>query len=115
MRLFTSLTRSESLFPLHHGVSCAPKTSQHMGLLQRRYVMHGNGFARRSAQWVVDRFNRSGTHDLGVFLLRGSRLASPQMSALATTAVVPLVTDSHGGIRVHGTRVALDRIVVAFK
>jgi uncharacterized protein (DUF433 family) len=37
------------------------------------------------------------------------------MSALATTAVVPLVTDSHGGIRVRGTRVALDRIVVAFK
>ncbi len=37
------------------------------------------------------------------------------MSALATTAIVPLVTDSHGGIRVRGTRVALDRIVVAFK
>ena len=37
------------------------------------------------------------------------------MSALATTAGVPLVTDSHGGLRVRGTRVALDRIVVAFK
>ena len=36
------------------------------------------------------------------------------MSALPTTAVVPLFTDSHGTIRVRGTRVTLDTIVTAF-
>lgn len=37
------------------------------------------------------------------------------MSALPTTAVVPLVTDPHGTIRVRGTRVMLDTIVTAFR
>ena len=36
------------------------------------------------------------------------------MSALPTTAVVPLVTDPHGAIRVRGTRVLLETIVTAF-
>ena len=37
------------------------------------------------------------------------------MSALSTTAVVPLVTDAHGTIRVRGSRVTLDAIVTAFR
>ena len=37
------------------------------------------------------------------------------MSALPTTAVVPLVTDAHGTIRVRGSRVTLDVIVTAFQ
>jgi uncharacterized protein (DUF433 family) len=37
------------------------------------------------------------------------------MSDLPTTAVVPLVTDAHGTIRVHGTRVTLDSIIAAFR
>ena len=37
------------------------------------------------------------------------------MSALPTTAVVPLVTDAHGTIRVRGSRVTLDVIVTAFR
>jgi uncharacterized protein (DUF433 family) len=36
------------------------------------------------------------------------------MSALPTTAIVPLFTDLHGAIRVRGTRVTLDTIVTAF-
>jgi uncharacterized protein (DUF433 family) len=36
------------------------------------------------------------------------------MSALPATADVPLVTDSHGAIRVRGTRVTLETIVTAF-
>ena len=36
------------------------------------------------------------------------------MSALPITAVVPLVTDPHGVIRVRGTRVTLDTLVTAF-
>jgi uncharacterized protein (DUF433 family) len=36
------------------------------------------------------------------------------MSALPTTAVVPLFTDPHGTIRVRGTRVTLDIIITAF-
>jgi uncharacterized protein (DUF433 family) len=37
------------------------------------------------------------------------------MSALPTTAIVPLYTDPYGAIRVEGTRVLLDMIIVAFK
>ncbi len=37
------------------------------------------------------------------------------MSAVSTTAVVPLITDSHGTIRVRGTRVTLDAIATAFR
>ena len=37
------------------------------------------------------------------------------MSALPTTAVVPLFTDPHGAIRVRGTRVLLDTIITAFR
>ena len=37
------------------------------------------------------------------------------MSALPTTAIVPLFTDPHGAIRVRGTRVLLDTIVTAFR
>jgi uncharacterized protein (DUF433 family) len=37
------------------------------------------------------------------------------MRALPTTAIVPLVTDLHGAIRVRGTRVTLDSIVAAFR
>jgi uncharacterized protein (DUF433 family) len=37
------------------------------------------------------------------------------MSALPTTEIVPLYTDPHGGIRVAGTRLLLDMIVVAFQ
>lgn len=37
------------------------------------------------------------------------------MSALPTTAIVPLVTDPHGTIRARGTRVTLDSIVTAFR
>lgn len=37
------------------------------------------------------------------------------MSALPATAIVPLVTDSHGIIRVRGSRVTLDSIVTAFR
>ena len=37
------------------------------------------------------------------------------MSALPTTAVVPLVTDSSGAVRVRGTRVLLDTIITAFR
>ncbi len=37
------------------------------------------------------------------------------MSALPTTAVVPLHTDANGTIRVQGTRVTLDTIVTAFR
>jgi uncharacterized protein (DUF433 family) len=37
------------------------------------------------------------------------------MSALPTTAIVPLFTDPHGAIRVRGTRVTLDTIVTAFR
>jgi uncharacterized protein (DUF433 family) len=36
------------------------------------------------------------------------------MSALPTTAVVPLITDPHGAVRVRGTRVLLDTIISAF-
>jgi uncharacterized protein (DUF433 family) len=36
------------------------------------------------------------------------------MSAIPTTAVVPLFADPHGAIRVRGTRVLLDMIVTAF-
>jgi uncharacterized protein (DUF433 family) len=56
----------------------------------------------------------SGTHDRRLSFGQ-KQISLITMSALATTAVVPLVTDSNGGIRVRGTRVALDRIVVAFK
>jgi uncharacterized protein (DUF433 family) len=37
------------------------------------------------------------------------------MSTVPTTAVVPLVTDAHGVIRVRDTRVTLDSIVTAFR
>jgi uncharacterized protein (DUF433 family) len=37
------------------------------------------------------------------------------MSALPTTAVVPLFTDPHGTIRVRGTRVTLDIIITSFR
>ena len=37
------------------------------------------------------------------------------MSALPTTAVVPLVTDPQGAVRVRGTRVLLDTIVTVFR
>jgi len=37
------------------------------------------------------------------------------MSALPTTATVPLFTDPHGAIRVGGTRVTLDSIITAFR
>jgi uncharacterized protein (DUF433 family) len=37
------------------------------------------------------------------------------MSDLPTTAVVPLFTDAHGAIRLRGTRVTLDSIVIAFR
>jgi uncharacterized protein (DUF433 family) len=37
------------------------------------------------------------------------------MSSLPTTATVPLSTDPHGTIRVHGTRVTLDSIIAAFR
>jgi uncharacterized protein (DUF433 family) len=37
------------------------------------------------------------------------------MAALPTTAIVPLFTDPDGAIRVEGTRVLLDVIIVAFK
>ncbi len=37
------------------------------------------------------------------------------MSALPTTANVPLITDPHGAIRVRGTRVTLDVIITAFR
>ncbi len=37
------------------------------------------------------------------------------MSALPTTAVVPLFTDPYGAIRVQGTRVGLDILVTAFR
>ena len=37
------------------------------------------------------------------------------MSELPTTVVVPLVTDAYGAIRVRGTRVLLDVIIVAFR
>ncbi|MGH8226474.1 MAG: DUF433 domain-containing protein [Steroidobacteraceae bacterium] len=37
------------------------------------------------------------------------------MSAVLTTAVVPLVTDPQGTIRVRGNRVTLDAIVSAFQ
>ena len=37
------------------------------------------------------------------------------MSALPTTAVIPLFTDPHGAIRVRGTRVLLDTIITAFR
>jgi uncharacterized protein (DUF433 family) len=37
------------------------------------------------------------------------------MSALPTTAVVPLFTDASGTIRVRGTRVTLDTIATAFR
>jgi uncharacterized protein (DUF433 family) len=37
------------------------------------------------------------------------------MSSLPATATVPLSTDPHGTIRVHGTRVTLDSIIAAFR
>jgi uncharacterized protein (DUF433 family) len=37
------------------------------------------------------------------------------MSALPITAIVPLFTDPAGAIRVRGTRVLLDTIVIAFQ
>jgi uncharacterized protein (DUF433 family) len=37
------------------------------------------------------------------------------MSGLPATVDIPLSTDAYGTIRVRGTRVALDRIVIAFK
>jgi uncharacterized protein (DUF433 family) len=37
------------------------------------------------------------------------------MAILSTNAVVPLFTDSHGVIRVRGTRVTLDSIIRAFR
>jgi uncharacterized protein (DUF433 family) len=37
------------------------------------------------------------------------------MSAVSTTAVVPLVADSHGAMRIAGTRVTLDSLVTAFQ
>lgn len=37
------------------------------------------------------------------------------MSALPATTAVPLVTDPHGTIRVYGSRVTLDSIVVSFR
>ena len=37
------------------------------------------------------------------------------MSAVFATAVVPLITDPHGTIRVRGSRVTLDIIVTAFQ
>jgi uncharacterized protein (DUF433 family) len=37
------------------------------------------------------------------------------MSAVFATAVVPLITDPHGTIRVRGSRVTLDTIVTAFQ
>ena len=37
------------------------------------------------------------------------------MSGLPTTVVIPLATDAHGAIRVRGTRVMLDVIMVAFQ
>ena len=37
------------------------------------------------------------------------------MSALPLTAVVPLVTDPHGAVRVLGTHVLLDTIITAFR
>jgi uncharacterized protein (DUF433 family) len=37
------------------------------------------------------------------------------MSGLPTTVDIPLATDAHGAIRVRGTRVLLDVIMVAFQ
>ena len=37
------------------------------------------------------------------------------MTALPTTATVPLLTDHDGAIRVQGTRVTLDSIIAAFR
>lgn len=37
------------------------------------------------------------------------------MSGLAATVDIPLSTDAHGAIRVRGTRVLLDVIIVAFQ
>lgn len=37
------------------------------------------------------------------------------MSELPATVVIPLVTDAYGAIRVRGTRVLLDVIIVAFR
>jgi uncharacterized protein (DUF433 family) len=37
------------------------------------------------------------------------------MSGLPSTVVIPLETDAYGGIRVRGTRVLLDVIMVAFQ
>jgi uncharacterized protein (DUF433 family) len=37
------------------------------------------------------------------------------MSVLPATVIVPLYTDPHGGIRVAGTRLLLDMIVIAFQ
>lgn len=37
------------------------------------------------------------------------------MSGLPTTAVIPLATDAYGAIRVRGTRLLLDMIIVAFQ
>ena len=37
------------------------------------------------------------------------------MTAIPVTAELPLITDSHGTVRVQGTRVTLDSIVTAFR
>ena len=37
------------------------------------------------------------------------------MTAIRVTAELPLITDSHGTVRVQGTRVTLDSIVTAFR
>jgi uncharacterized protein (DUF433 family) len=37
------------------------------------------------------------------------------MLDLPTTATVPLITDPHGVVRVRGTRVTLDSIIIAFR
>ena len=39
----------------------------------------------------------------------------PPMTAIRVTAELPLITDSHGTVRVQGTRVTLDSIVTAFR
>ena len=50
-----------------------------------------------------------------VCLLVQRRLACFSMSAQPDTSIVPLYTDAHGAIRVQGTRVLLDMIIVAFQ
>ena len=46
---------------------------------------------------------------------RAKAISLLHMSAVFATAIVPLITDPHGTIRVRGSRVTLDTIVTAFQ